>query len=228
MSVRFFGLIPRLPSLSIDEFHDHYRHPHGTLVLGNTGMSRYVQSHRFTTDLPGADAASGDPYEAVAEVTFDSLEIGLGLSTSENFVTHVLPDEPYFVEPTALAWLFTTNTKEAQRPPRSYAEEQWSPERAPVSVKLLQFLDEQDAAATEHEDEEARAFEVGALRFIRSAPAAGAHTDEAPAFAAVRELWWPSRFDLESGARSSPEAWQWLTTLNPGSVSLVATAERFL
>ena len=91
MSVRFFGLIPRLPSLSRAEFHDHYRHPHGTHGLHNPGIQSYVQSHRIDTDFLGDEQRR---YDAIAEVVFGSVEDGLGLATADNYLTH-LNDAPW-------------------------------------------------------------------------------------------------------------------------------------
>lgn len=225
MSVRFYGVIPRLSTISPEEFHDHYRHPHGTHGLRNPGVLVYVQSHQFDTDLLGDEQRV---YEAVAEVIFDSVESGLGLATAENYLTHLLPDEPYFIDLPGLRWLYTDEETVVEKTPADVAEERWSPEAAPFTVKLLQFLSEDDANSTDGASDAERALAVGALRFIRSVPTPEVYTEDVPAYAAVRELWWPTRWDMEQGARSAPEAWSKLIALGEGSVSLVAQAERFI
>ena len=70
------------------------------------------------------------------------------------------------------------------------------------------------------------ALDIGALRFIQSAPTPRVYTDAAPAFAAVRKLWWSTRWEADQmGAGLAPEA---LAALCDGSVQLLAEAEHFL
>jgi len=68
--IKFFGLIPRKPDISPLEFHDHYRHPHGTLGYKNRGYVGYVQSHHITTSVAPCPTS---PFEAIAEVWFDNI-----------------------------------------------------------------------------------------------------------------------------------------------------------
>ena len=100
--VRFLGLIPRLPGLSVQEFHDHYQHPHGTLVLQMPGLVTYMQSHQF--DSPLLDESPGR-LEAIAECLFASRDATRDIADSELFRTYVGPDEANFVDATRLNWL---------------------------------------------------------------------------------------------------------------------------
>ena len=223
MSVRFFGLIPRLPSLSRAEFHDHYRHPHGTHGLHNPGIQSYVQSHRLDTEFLGADQQR---YDAIAEVTFLTVAEGLGLATAENYLTYLKDDEDYFVDLPNLKWLYTKDTINERRASRSVAEERWNSQRVPTSIKLLQFLDENDGESSV--DESDLAFSLGAIHFIRSSPIAEVYAETPPAYAAVRELWWPTLHEAHQGIREKYDSWKALTELSGDSVSLIARAERFL
>jgi uncharacterized protein (TIGR02118 family) len=103
--IKFFGLIPRRPDLSSDEFHDHYRHPHGTLGKRIPGFRGYVQSHQMSTDLLGEDQTR---FEAVAEVWFDNATDAVGLADDPHYVEHLAPDEASFVDLERLKWLYTT------------------------------------------------------------------------------------------------------------------------
>lgn len=224
MSVRFFGLIPRLPSLAKEEFHDHYRHPHGTHGLDNPGVQVYVQSHRIHTDFLGGGQ---ERYDAIAEVIFGSIEEGLGLATAENYLKYLKPDEEYFVDMPRLKWLYTRNVIDEWRTPVTPAEERWDMARVPTSIKLLQFLSEEDAVSTLDVDDAALAAQLNANRFVRSVPIDEVYQDEAPSYAAVRELWWPTLHEANQAIRDDFEAWQALTKLSDDSTTLLARAERF-
>jgi uncharacterized protein (TIGR02118 family) len=68
--IKFFGLIPRRSDISSQEFHDHYRHPHGTLGRQIPTFRDYVQSYQIHSPLLGPDQTR---FEAVAEVWFDTV-----------------------------------------------------------------------------------------------------------------------------------------------------------
>lgn len=227
MTVRFFGLIPRKPEISSEEFHDHYRYPHGALGLGLEKMRLYVQSHQFETDLLGPDQRR---YEAIAEGWYDTPTDGMGLGTHPHYVAHLLPDEPLFVDIPNLKWLYTDESlvynKSEDDSGLEEAERWWSPEVVPTSVKLLQFLSKDDAAAQKSAALDL-ARTVGAQRFIRSEPNAEVYASDTPAFYAVHEFWWPTYCELQSAVRAEPDSWKTLSTLGAGSVSLIARAERF-
>ena len=106
MTIKFFGLIPRRAGMSTAEFHDHYRHPHGTLGLALPTIKRYVQSHQIHTELLDE---SQSRFEAVAEDWFDTVEDAVGLSSDPHYLEHIQPDEPLFVDLDNLKWL---NTRE--------------------------------------------------------------------------------------------------------------------
>ena len=66
--IKFFGLIPRISGMAPQRFHDHWRHPHGTLALPIETYRGYVQSHQFPHIALG-EATS--VFEGFAEVWFD-------------------------------------------------------------------------------------------------------------------------------------------------------------
>jgi hypothetical protein len=189
VTVRFFGLIPRLPSISSDEFHDHYRYPHGALGLGLEKMKLYVQSHQIDSPrLPSSQSR----FEAIAEGWYDTPADGVGLATHPHYVAHLLPDEPLFVDTAQLKWLYADEVTSIDRrdvaAEVSEADRWWSPEKVPNSVKLLQFLSEADAAAAASSADEhlAAAWALGAKRFAYSVPNPSVYESDEPAFAAVR------------------------------------------
>lgn len=223
MTVRFFGLIPRKPDISSEEFHDHYRYPHGALGLGLTAMRKYVQSHHIDSELLGPDQRR---FEAIAEGWYDSPEDGLGLATNPHYVAHLLPDEPLFVDLENLKWLYTDEVDVYEKPPLVEAEKWWDYESAPTSIKLIQFLDSQDAQ--EQKDTVlGHVKALGAFRFVRSEPNSKVYESEDPAYAAVHEFWWPTHWDLKSAVDAHPNVWTELTAIEGSSVALIARAERF-
>jgi hypothetical protein len=221
--VRFFGLIPRRPDVTPQWFHDHYRYPHGALGLGLDAMRHYVQSHQFDTPLLGDGQRR---FEAIAEGWYETPEAGLALATNPHYVAHLLPDEGLFVDLPRLKWLYARETRRSEMLSGAEPDRWWSPESVPITVKLIQFLSEADRAGSGGEAE-SRGAALGAKRFVESEPHPDVYATDAPAFAAVREYWWPTYSDLLAAQEADPAAWETLTALGVDSVSLVAHAERY-
>ena len=222
-NVRFFGLIPRKPDVAPQWFHDHYRYPHGALGLGLDAMKHYVQSHQFDTPLLDEQQRR---FEAIAEGWYETPEAGLALATNPHYVAHLLPDEALFVDLPKLKWLYAHETFRHEPAAASEADRWWGPESVPVSVKLIQFLADADGQALTDETVLLSA-SLGVKRFVESKPHPEVYKTDTPAFAAVREFWWPTYTELVAGRDAHPEAWDTLTALSAGSVSLVAHAERY-
>lgn len=221
--VRFFGLIPRKPEITSQWFHDHYRYPHGALGLGLDAMKHYVQSHQFDTPLLDD---SQRRFEAIAEGWYETPEAGLALATNPHYVAHLLPDEALFVDLPRLKWLYAFETQRSELREDIEADRWWSPESVPVTVKLIQFLSESDRRALAV-DAASLGASLGAKRFVESEPHPSVYESDEPAFAAVREYWWPSYSELLAGQEANSEAWETLTALGTDSASLVAHAERY-
>ena len=88
MAVKLVFCCRRRPELSLEEFHATWLDDHGPLVRRCREhlpqMKRYVQSHLLPgpgTDAVRASRGSGEPYDGITEVWFDSLEdMGAGSS----------------------------------------------------------------------------------------------------------------------------------------------------
>ena len=96
----------RRPDLSPEAFQRYWLDNHGPLVRSAReampGMVRYVQSH--TLDTPANDAlrasrGSGEPYDGIAEVWFESVE-ALGMASEEALAVgqRLLEDEQRFLD----------------------------------------------------------------------------------------------------------------------------------
>ncbi len=227
--IKFFGLIPRRPDISSSEFHDHYRHPHGTLGRQIATFRQYVQSHQIHTDRLGDGQ---EVFEAVAEVWFDTVSDAVGLADDPHYIEHVQPDEPNFVDMEKLKWLYTTEEVLISGPDVRSADaaqrglQSFHLQRA-TSIKLMQFREESSDVLRPAEEDAALGARLGAIRHVRCRPQRDIHAEEPPAFAEVQELWWPTVWAFEE-AVGSGAALAELLAMSPSSVTLLAQAERFI
>jgi hypothetical protein len=87
--IKLVFVIRRREDLPLEEFHRYRLEEHGPLarsLLESLGPRRYVQTHTLTTDLNGALAASrgtSEAYDGLAEVWWDSLDMLLAVSGTE-------------------------------------------------------------------------------------------------------------------------------------------------
>jgi len=227
--IKFFGLIPRRPDISPEEFHDHYRHPHGTLGRQIPTFRQYVQSHQVHSDRLGEGQ---ETFEAVAEVWFDTVQDAVGLADDPHYIEHVQPDEPNFVDMEKLKWLYTTEEVLISAPDVRSSDaaarglQRFHLERA-TSIKLMQFRDDTPGAERSAAEDAALGARLHAIRHVRCRPELEIHADEPPAFAEVQELWWPTVWAFEE-AIASGDALEEFMALAPSSVTLLAQAERFI
>jgi hypothetical protein len=228
MKIKLFGLIPRRPDLTPEQFHDHYRHPHGTMGRHISTMRGYVQSHQIHTDRLGKDQAR---FEAVAEVWLDNERDALEFRNEPFLVKYILEDEPRFVDMEKLKFLVSTEEVLASGPrlnaALSDADQMWSPANRPLTVKLLHFVSPDGSPGWAHDDDVELGFRLGALRHVRCHPLAAFHVDS-PSFRGMHELWWPTREAFHRGVAGAPNALNDLLSHGGNSVTLLAQAERFI
>ncbi|MEJ2410642.1 MAG: EthD domain-containing protein [Novosphingobium sp.] len=225
--MKTFGAIPRRPDISAREFHDHYRHPHGTLGASMSTTRAYVQSHQIHSDLLDERQTY---FEACAEVWFDSLEDAMNVGTEPVYAAHISVDEPLFVDMPRLRFLITAEevlkSGPDRRLPLGPAEAVWDVQRLPTTIKLLQFIEEDGDHAWDGDDDFDLGERLGALRHVRCRPIPGAIENS---FAiGVRELWWGSEFDLEAGVARDRAAWEELVLRPSRWTGYIARAERFI
>lgn len=226
--VKMFGAIPRRPDISVQYFHDHYRHPHGTLGRNISTMRAYFQSHQIHSDLLGKDQTH---FEACAEVWFDSVTDALNFPSEKIYNRDVKPDEPLFVDLEKLRFVFAEEEVLMSGPDLN---EEWSPGDAawrldtrPMCVKLLQFIEAEGDKRWDGDNDYALGRRIGALRHVRCRPSAKLHPDGA-FVVAVRELFWPTQWDMVEGVKKDRAAWDELFNRPGKSISFVAQSERFM
>ena len=87
--VKLVFVLRRREELSEQEFHRYWREEHGPLakrLLEGLGATRYAQTHTIRPDLNDALAATrgtAAAYDGLAEVTWDSLDALLAVSSSD-------------------------------------------------------------------------------------------------------------------------------------------------
>lgn len=226
---KMFGLIPRKPGITKQYFHDHYRHPHGTLGRRISYMRGYTQSHQFDTDLLGPDQRQ---FEACAEVWMDNVHAAQNFGTEPNYVNHVLPDEPLFVDLEKLEWCFATEDiidggVDWADEDADYADKLFRLDERPFSVKLLQFILAEGDKRWEAQADRDLGRRIGALRHVRCHISPQVHPEGAFCIG-VRELYWPTRLAMEEGIGADPSAWDDLLNRPASAVNMLATAERFM
>lgn len=232
--IKFLGLIPRRKDISLQQFHDHWRHPHGSMALGMTMMRRYVQAHRVDCPLLPLDQSR---FDGIAELWFDNRTEALGLMEDPVYVQHVGPDEVNFVDLPALKFTFVEEEVLLARPHlrhgASYGDACWTPDNRPLSMKLAQLIETDGTKPWAQPDDAQLSARIGATRHVRSRPVAEIHNGNidrvGPApFVGVRELWWPTLHAFNQGVAQAPEAFKELLSRPARSYAALFQAERML
>jgi hypothetical protein len=226
--LKMFCGLPRRKDVSPQYFHDHWRHPHGTLAKNISTLRTYVQSHQTPCALLGADQSL---YDGIPEVTFESEADGLGLGTHPTYVRDLLPDEPKFIDMERIFFLFTLE-EVVQSGPDPHLElangdQYWREDQRATTIKLIQLIRAADQAEFGTEDELELGRRIGAFRHVRSRLYRPLHPEGAE-FIGVRELWWPTLTAFETGLAKDAQAFGVLRRRAAASVTLLAVAERFI
>lgn len=207
--------------ISVQEFHDHWRHPHATLVRDIRPIRHYVQNHRIDSALVPDDES---PYLGVAEVWFDSATSGAALANDPHYVAHVEPDEPTFVDQSKLLTTFT-NEEIVQTGRRQIAPDApagdlyWSDKDAPTYVTLWQFVRDHSVDWS-REDSLALSEQLAAFRHV-----VNRSISRDSEISIVRQLSWPSEFAFQQSLTANPKAFVALREV-PDSFLLLARSER--
>ncbi len=228
MTVKMYGLIPPKPGMTIDDFHDYYRHPHGTMGRNMSTMRGYVQNHRIDSDRLKANSGG---FEAVAEIWLDNEADALNFRNEPILVQYLLEDEPKFVDMPGLRFFAGHSEVVTSGPALGTGlhpgDEMWSAATRPLSVKLLQFIETAGNPDWAQPDDETLGHALGAFRHTRAHPPRVPGGDE-PSFLGLRELWWPTRAYFHRGVDRAPEALDILLKRAGASVTMLAQAERFI
>jgi len=214
--------------LTLQEFHDHYRHPHGTLGVLPATLRTYFQLHRIRHPL--VDDSAEAP-EAIAECYFDNLADVRSFRSEPQLVAHLIDDEKTFLDETRSRMVVVREEVVVSAPPferpYSHADRLWSPAKAPNSVKLVHLVTRHGDPAWAKVLDGDMALALGALRYARSHTDADFHGERLKYYGA-HELWWPTITTFERGVSSAPGIWRRLKAECGPSLPVLVHAERFI
>jgi EthD domain len=226
--VKMFCGIPRRKDVSPEFFHDHYRHPHGTLGRGISTLRNYVQSHQIHSGLLGENQTR---FEACAEAWFDCPADAVSMATEPTYVKYLIPDEPLFINMDEIRYVWT-DEEVIMSGPNDLAnidagDAAFRLDNRPNSVKLLQFIEADGPEPWDQANDIELGQRIGALRHVRCRPYPGMHSEGAFVIG-IRELWWPTQWDMNVGVARDREAFQTLLSRPRQSTAFVACAERII
>ncbi|GGZ14852.1 EthD domain-containing protein [Novosphingobium colocasiae] len=226
-NAKILAAIPRRKDISEQQFHDHWRHPHGTLSKKIACLRGYIQSHRIDSPLlPDKQRV----YDGITELWFDSLDDALALGKDPAHAKYNIPDEPLFVDMDGLTFTFFEEEVLRSRPSVDDPDDaavHWSPTDWSVSAKIIQLVESDGNVDWAADDDGALGDRLGAYRHVRSRPVAKVHGDSPP-FIGARELWWPTLSALERGVTADPQAFATLMGRAGVHHTLIANAERII
>jgi EthD domain len=220
-----FGMIPKNPALTDDQFHDHWLNHHGAIASRIGAFRRYIQSHRIEPPLTALEGLS-PPFKpssehGVAEVWFDDFASLMGMANDPAY-PELAADETYMVDLNGRA--FRALMSEHVVRDGSFGSDG-------RGVKLLVFLRRRAdldpagfAAAWPAADDGQVSLALGCSRHVACVGVAenygleqpsggGGHgwTAEDP-YDGVLELWWPSQEAMVASLAANPEALSTLTS----------------
>lgn len=226
--IKICELLPPRADISLQAFHDHWRHPHGTIARNIRQVRRYVQNHRIPSDVVGPNPTR---FEGIGEGWFDTIEDCLALADVPYMVSTILVDEKRFLDRDGVKILFLAEEVISSgahagahlrtKTDISDYDLQWSDNDRALSIKLFQVIEDQGDAPWQNADDAELGHRIGAFRHVRSTPV----VTPAP-YVGLRELWWPTLTAFERGVRNAPDAWTTLQARPAKAFCLLTQAER--
>ncbi|MDB5680773.1 MAG: hypothetical protein JWO16_578 [Sphingomonas bacterium] len=222
-----FSCLPRHPSLSREQFHDHWRHPHATLASRVPVITSYTQNHQI--DCAALDG-SQHVFDGVAESRRDRVEDVDSVMLHPVFQAEVAPDRG-FMDVDAIRGVVVSGelvaSTNADDPRLSNADRYWSEADRPLCIKLLQFIEACDEDWRSDDDLE-MGLAIGALKHGRYDPVASYYRDRSPPFLGVRELRWPTLSAFNRGTQASSNIFKQLIGRPTAAIALLVQSERVL
>jgi uncharacterized protein (TIGR02118 family) len=226
--IKMFAMGVRRPDMSPEDFHDYWRHPHGTWGRRMSTLRGYVQSHQIHTEHLGPGQAE---YECVAELWLDNEKDVQGFQQEPIYAKYLHDDGPNFCDYSKAIYFATREEALTSGPSPGAAlspgDDMWSPDTRPFSIKLLHFVGMDGSPNWASPADEALGLSLRALRHVRCYPLLIGGEGE-PRFLGVQELWWPTVRAFRAGVAAAPSALATLLANGGRSITLLAQAERFL
>lgn len=105
--IKLIVAIHRLPELSPEAFHTHWRTQHAELVRSNPATRKYVRKYVQCHTLPASYAQGEVAFDGTAELWFDSVEDRAAFFSDPDYLAHVQPDEGRFADMTRTVFFET-------------------------------------------------------------------------------------------------------------------------
>jgi len=189
--VKVHAFMVEKAGLSDEEFHRHWRGPHGYLAMRVTEIVRYVQDHTYGS-APRFDGWAPLIYHGLPAVWFENIATATGLHSNPHFqASHA--DEENLVERDQLGWLRSSETVVVPGPELAPGD----PELWKLTL-LLQARDAVEDAAFVDLTAQVAGTLPGAVRATASLPRRDQHRESAPLFDAVLEFAFAGRTELEA------------------------------
>jgi uncharacterized protein (TIGR02118 family) len=230
---KLFGAMARKDSVSLQEFHDHYRHPHGTMGTQISTLHAYVQSHQIDTPLLGD---SQRRFEAIAELWYENAKDLLDFRNEPTMSSYLNEDEANFVDLKATRLFIGEEEVLTSQPDKSLIEAdrangEFRLSNRPLSVKVIQFMGPEAGSEWCSPEDEALGLRLGVFRHVRCHPTTPStivpsRKQRAPDFVGVRELWWPTVTAFQKAVEADQTAWRELIARDHVH-TLLAQAERW-
>ncbi|MDD3937586.1 EthD domain-containing protein [Rhodoferax sp.] len=230
---KLLAAMARAEGISSQEFHDHYRHPHGTMGMQISTLRQYVQSHQIHTDLLDK---SQNRFEAIAELWFDNANDLIHFREEPTMSSYLNADEPNFCD-LRKTRLFICEEEVLSSTPDSrliesdYANGKWRLDNRPLSIKILQFIMPEAGPGWCGPNDEALGRRLGIFQHVRCHPTTPttmvpSRMNRPPDFIGARELWWPTLTAFERSVAADMDAWRDLIQ-RPHTYTMLAQAERW-
>ena len=197
--VKVYAFMVKKAGLSDEDFHRHWRDPHGHLAMRVTEIIRYVQDHTYGEN-PRFDGWAPLIYQGLPAVWFRDIAAATGLHTNPDFQeSHA--DEENLVERDQLGWLRSSETVVVPGPELGPGDpELW---KLTLLVRARRPVDGAafGTAIADVVGDVAHTL-PGLVRATVSHPRRDQYPESDPLFDAVLEFAFGSRTDLEAATSS--------------------------
>lgn len=198
--VKVHAFMVKRTGLSDEQFHGHWRDPHGYLAMRVREIIRYVQDHTYGLH-PQLDGWKPLIYHGLPAVWFADLAAATGLHANPDFQeSHA--DEANLVERDQLGWLRSRETVVVPGPLLAVGD----PERWKLTLLTRRNSSrhrEEFEAAIDDAVREVVDSLPGVVRATVSLPRSDHYVDASPLFDAVFEFSFNSRADLEAATAAA-------------------------
>lgn len=235
--------LPRARGVSEQFFHDHWRHPHGTWGKRISTVRHYVQSHRMQSSFLDE---TQNRYDGICEVWYEGIHDATSIGSHPVYKKYLIPDEPKFIDMEHIVFTFMDEEILMAAPDPNEVEGSadfaWSAHAQPVTIKLIQLIEQNGDQPWDGEDDLSLGMAIGALRHVRLRPnpilhPTGQHAAITPLattdpnegnMIGVRELWWPTYSAFEEGVTANPDAFNELVGRPGRATTMLCSSEKMV